>query len=573
MSRHLRMIWAGVALCLMPLACDHQQKKKGEMVSGTADPLVGSKAFRDTIAEVASVEGLRGMRVRGYGLVAGLGTRGSKECPPNVRRRLLQEMYKMEQFAKAGTDALPITPEQIIDDPDTAVVSVEGEIPGAASAGERFDLTVRALPGTQTISLEGGRLYDCDLRIQQEREGGDIEGQVLAAGAGPVFINPWSKTESAATRTDPRMGTILGGGTVKQDRRVRLALVRPSYRLANAIANGINTRFPRQDKVADAQSAAYVKLRIPPAYADDPLHFLEVVRHLYLPTAPGFLDRRAVELADEILDPAAAHLDIVLAFEGIGRTTLPRLQKLYSDPRDHVSFHAALAGLRLEDSAAVQPLAAHAFNARSRYRMAAVQALAQAQDLYRALTILRTLLDDPDPRIRVRAYEGLLKHGDDTVMSTIVGGDNFVLDVVRSTGEKLIHAKRTGERRIALFGNRIRCVPPLFFCDEEGMLTITAEEGDEKLTLLRKTPYSNRGSPPIPASFDVAELVPMLGDDPMVESGELVRGLGVPYSLVVKTLADLCRAGAVNADFRLEQTTVPEIFGPLRETGREESDL
>ncbi|MCK4659076.1 MAG: flagellar basal body P-ring protein FlgI [Phycisphaerae bacterium] len=569
---HKAILWAGVVvLGMMHLACDN--KKKGELVPGTANPLIHSKAFQDTISEVAWVEGLRRMRVRGYGLVAGLGTRGSKECPPKVRRHLLQEMYKMDRFAKGGRDALPITPEQILGDRDTAVVIVEGEIPAAVPSGTRFDLTVRALPGTQTTSLEGGRLYTCNLRIQRDTSAGSITGQILATAAGPVFINPWSQSPSAATKADPRLGTILGGGTLNKDRRIRLVLEHPSYRRAVAVARCINTRFPAHKKVADGQSPAHIKLHIPSHYAKKPKHFLELVRHLYLPTPPGFLDRRAAELAQEIISPDAPHRDIALAFEGIGRTTLALLQKLYADPHDHASFHAAVAGLQLEDPVAVGPIIAHARDLRSPYRLAAVKALAQAKDMYRTTAALRSLLDDPDPRVRVLAYEGLYTRGDKTVVSTILGKDNFVFDVVHSSAGNLVYAKRTHERRIALFGDGITCLPPLFFCDEEGLITVTADEDARQLTLLRKTPFSNRVSPPISVSLGVEDLVPMLGDDPVVKEGKLVRGLGVSYSLVVKVLADLCRTNAINADFMLEQASVPEIFGPLPKTGRGESDM
>lgn len=569
MLRHRTLRWAGVVVCLLGPGCNN--KKKGELVSGAANPLTESAAFKDTISEAAWVEGLRRMQVRGYGLVAGLGTRGSSECPPNVRRRLLQDMYKMEQFAKTGRDALPVTPEQIIDDRDTAVVTVEGEIPAAAQAGDHFDLEVKSLSGTQTVSLQGGRLYDCELRIYQDTGAGSVAGKALAMGSGPVFINPWSQSESAATRSDPRVGTILGGGRVTEARRIRLVLENPSYRRAVRIAECINTRFPGRDKVADGQSPSHVKLNIPPEYADDPQHFLELVRHLYLPTTPGFLDRRAAELVEELLDPDAPHADIALALEGIGRTTLPLLEKLYTDSRDYVSFHAALAAMRLEDKAAVEAVAAHARDPRSRYRIPAVRALTEVKDIYRTTVPLRELLDDPDPRIRVLAYEGLLAREDRTVQSTPVGGDNFHLDLVRSNGGNLIYAKRSRDRRIALFGERVACTPPLFYCDEDGKLTIMAEDGDERLTLLRKT--RRETSPPVSASLGAAELIPMLGDLPTVEGSRFVRGLNVPYSLVVKALADLCRARSINADFMMEQPTVAELFGPLRETSRGESDL
>ena len=566
------LTWFGVAWCAALPACNHN-KPAGELVSGVDNPLTDSMAFRDTVSEVAWIEGLRRMRVRGYGIVAGLGTRGSSECPRSVRQRLVQTMYKMERFAERGRDALPITPEQIIDDRDTAVVTVGGEIPAAAQVGDRFDLTVRALPGTQTTSLEGGRLYDCDLHIQREVGGGAIEGRCLATGAGPAFVNPWSQSESAATRANPRIGTILGGGRVGKARRVRLVLEHPSYRQAIAVAECINARFPKQRKVADGQTPAHVKLRIPREFADNPKHFLDVVRHLYLPTTPGFLDRRAAALVEEMLDPDAPHMDIVLAFEGIGRTTLPLLQKLYGDARAHASFYAGVAGMRLADRAAVEPVAACALNPRSPYRVAAVRELSATKDMYRPASVLRTLLDDADPRVRVMAYEGLRKRNDVAVTSTLIGGDNFYLDLVQCSGRNLVYATRTGERRIALFGETTRCVPPVFFCDDDGMITISAQEGDQQLTLLRKARFRDRVSPPIPAPLNVADLIPMLGGDPVVEDGDLVSGLVVPYSLVVKVLADLCGSGSLNADFILEQTTITDLFGPVRAGGRGESEL
>jgi hypothetical protein len=557
------------------VACDHLGKKNGagELVEGAENPLTSSSAFRDTVAEVAWVEGLRRMRVRGYGIVAGLGTRGSSECPRNVRDRLLQTMYKMEQFARMGRAALPVTPEQILDDRDTAVVTVEGEIPSAVLAGTRFDLAVRALPGTQTVSLEAGRLYTCDLHIQSDLTGRTVTGSILARGSGPVFVNPWSKSDSAATRADPRMGTVLGGGVVTEDRRIRLVLEDPSYRRAKAVATCINTRFPCTDRIADAETAGHVRLRIPVEYAKDPTHFLEVVRHLYLPTTVGFLDRRAAALAQELTDPNAPHRNIALALEGIGRPTLPLLRELYDDPRDYVNFHAGLVGLRLDDSTAAEPVAAHALDTRSQYRIAAIKALAGPKALYRPARTLRRLIDDPDPRIRVLAYQGLLARGDECVVSRSVGGDNFCLDILHSSQRPLVYARRTKDRRIALFCSDITCLPPLFFSDEDGMITITAEEGDEQLTLVRKTSFGDRSSPPIPASLDVADLILMLGDEPVVKNNELVRGLNVPYSLVVKALSDLCELQAINADFMLQQTTVPEIFGPVRKPGRGESDI
>ena len=73
MVGHWTLKWLGVGLCLFPSACNN--KEKPELVSGAVNPLTESAAFQDTISEVAWIEGMRRMRVRGYGIVAGLGTR------------------------------------------------------------------------------------------------------------------------------------------------------------------------------------------------------------------------------------------------------------------------------------------------------------------------------------------------------------------------------------------------------------------------------------------------------------------------------------------------------------------
>ena len=137
----------------------------------TGDEAPPSAVFRDTIAQHVWVEGLRRMLVMGYGLVVRLGTGGSADCPRDVRSRLLHELHRRPEFHRAGSATNPITPEMMIDDPDTAVVVVEGEIPAGAVVGSDFDVSVAALPGTQTTSLRGGWLYACDLSVYRHDAG------------------------------------------------------------------------------------------------------------------------------------------------------------------------------------------------------------------------------------------------------------------------------------------------------------------------------------------------------------------------------------------------------------------
>ncbi|MCB9849406.1 MAG: flagellar basal body P-ring protein FlgI [Phycisphaerales bacterium] len=553
-------------------------KKRPDVEKGFVDAniegLSDSLAYRDTVAQQAWIEGLRFMRVRGYGIIAGLGKRGSSECPERIRDRLIQEMYKRAELAGPGIKPARITPEQIVDDPDTAVVIIEGEIPAAAQVGDTFDLNVRALPGTQTTSLEGGRLYTAELHVYRDAGSGSVvEGKTLAEAAGPVFINPFSGSDKDGIQLSAREGTVIGGGKVIEPRRLRLVLTRPSFQRVRQIASTINERFAGGRKVAKATSPSYVELRVPEAYHDDPFHFLALVRHLYLPQRPGFDELRARQLADELAEPGASHPDIALAWEGLGRTVLPVVQKLYTDKKEVVRFYAAVTGLRLGDNVAVEVLAAVALDEGSSLRLTAIDELAHARDSARAAGVLRQMLDDPDPRIRVEAYEGLLARGDRVIRSEQVGDSNFMLDRVPSAAGNLIYVRRTGGQRIALLGSGLRCGTPVYYRDPNGMITISADAGADQLTLVRRTPFGDRQSPPLPCSPLLGDLILMLGDDPVVISENDVHGLALDYSTIASTLYELTQDGALNASFMLQTTSVREMFGPLTTSGRAESDL
>jgi hypothetical protein len=530
-------------------------------------------AFKDSISEVASFEGLRRMRVQGYGIVGGLGDKGSAECPREIRDRLIGEMKKRPEFQRVSTRRQGITPERLIDGADTAVVLVQGEIPAGAVAGSRFDLSVSAVPGSQATSLRCGRLLPCDLHVvRMLTPQAGLTGQTLATAAGPVFLNPFSDRPGAATKAPTRVGTIIGGGLVKTDRRIRLVLSRPSYSMALRVASVINARFPAEPKLADAISPSFVKLTVPPQYADDPRHFLAVVRHLYLPRDPSFATRRCRELAEEITEFGAAYENIALAWEGLGKRAIATISELYSHEDRLVAYYAALAGLRLGDDMAVPAIAEHAADANSPVRFEAITELGRRDDMPRAGRALQRLLDDEDPFICAAAYEALLEWGGVGITSYRLGRDSFWLDLIPSSTQQLIYAKRTGDRRIALFGPDLRCLPPLFYRHPGGDLTINAYDGADELTILRRMPYTKTVAAPITASLDVPELVELLGRDaPRIPQNQ-PTGLCVSYDTVIQALHELCDMRSVNARFLLEQKSIKELFGPSLPEGRPESE-
>lgn len=575
----LRLLVSVVGLAACVGGCQDWDWGRGDFQAKGSPDSVGlprptSAALRDTIGEHAWVEGMRKMHLRGYGIVVGLGTRGSTQCPRAVRDQLLSEMYKRPQFTRAGSQAGALTPERMLDDPDTAVVVVEGEVPAAAVAGSRFDVLVTALPGTQTTSLRRGRLFTCDLQIYRMLSpSAGITGEALARAAGPVFVNPFSDRPGAATRSPGRLGHVMGGGVLIRDRRIRLVLANPSYSKVRAMASRINARFPEPRKVADPVSPSFVQLRVPADYADDPKHFLALVRHLYLPRQSGFAAVRARALAEEIVKDGAPYEDIALSWEGLGRTVLPTVRKLYSHQNQEARYYAALAGLRLEDSLAVEIIAGHALDPQSAHRFEAIRALAKARELPRAARPLQSLLNDDEPAVRVAAYEALLDRGDPVIASQPIGADNFVLDLVPSTRGNLVHVKRSAARRIALFGEKLRLAPPLFYAHPTGELTLNAYEGDEKVTIVRNTSQPGRSFPTMEADFDLVPLIELLGSDPPRVSTGTPSGLSVDYAVLVHLLHELCDMQSVNARLVMEQPSITELFGPLRPAGRPESEL
>ncbi len=540
---------------------------------GYTDPMDNSAAYRDTVAELAYFDGLRRLRIRGFGIVVGLGQNGSRRCPKSIRSQLIQELYKTRDFS--GNDGTRGTPEDLIDDIATAVVAVEAEIPAASARGSRFDLVVRAVPGTETTSLGGGWLLPCNLTIFSSRGGsGWIPGRQVASGGGPVFMNPFGQTGERATKTNRREGTVIGGGVSEQDRRIRLMLTAPSYHRAMAISQRINERFAGSTQiVADAVSPAEIRVVIPDANKHDPRHFLALAQHLYLPlTRPGFISERRRQLAREFAQPDSPHVEIALAWEAIGRTALPDVQKFYDHELPACSFHAAIAGLRLGDDDAIRIIERHLTNPRGRYRDAAIHVLATARHSLGASRPLRRALSDSDPRIRIAAYEALLERDDPTIRMKTIGAGAFSLDRLKSGGKNLIYAKRSKDRRIAVFGDAVRLQPPLFFNLPNDTLMIDAADGAEKAVLLRKSPVSGATSPRVTSDLNIEAVIALMGDDPPKARDEPVRGLGVDFSSIVLAISDLCDDGSINAQFVLESSAMSGRSGMSKLPGRPESE-
>jgi hypothetical protein len=259
--------------------------------------------------------------------------------------------------------------------------------------------------------------------------------------------------------------------------------------------------------------------------------------------------------------------------EAFGAQVIPLLRPLYDHEDDEVAFHAARAGARLGDREADSAVFRFARKDGSIFQALAIETLGRCPKITRADMVLRELLDSDDNLVRLAAYEALLRRRSSAVLPVNVGGQ-FHLDIVRCSTNDMIYATHTTEPRVALFGENISVVNPVFYNQPGDVVTINAHEGSEQLTLWRSIPGTDAISDKFNISFDVISLVRTLGSKPEydITTGE-IKGLGLTYGQVVSVLYGMCKQDLIDARFVLE--TLPDEQEMLRRVegvGGPESD-
>ncbi len=109
--------------------------------------------LKGTVASEAFLDGYEPVVVHGYGLVVGLDGTGSSDVPPAVRAHMIA-MASRRGIGSESSGYGRLSPEALLDSPDTAIVVVEGLIPPAATEDAKFDVRIFAYPTSSTTSLE-----------------------------------------------------------------------------------------------------------------------------------------------------------------------------------------------------------------------------------------------------------------------------------------------------------------------------------------------------------------------------------------------------------------------------------
>ena len=490
--------------------------------------------MQDTVYEVTNLQNDQPFLVSGWGLVVNLdGTGGSRQLSNSVKAFMVKEMARKGFGSKLMPQFENVMPEQILEDRNAAVVAVYGWLPPAAKKGQWFDVALKA-GADDVTSLARGMLYDTELTIDGANAiDPNRRVNVWATAYGPVFVNPavalkTSLNPDGATKRSLRVGAIIGGGQVLNDRPLLVRLRHPERRLARAIEYRVNEAF-HQDKVCTAFDEAYCQLWLPEKYADDWEHFAKLVQHVYLHGgSEAFARKRARELAEDARKPGAPLQDISYCWEGLGEYALPEVAPLLLDPREDVRFAAARAAAYIGDpsGAAQRALYDIARTDRSPFQIAAVQVLGKIPNSRAVNQLLRDLLDSGQTTVRIEAYKILARAHDASIISRVIASaresanQKFVLDFVHCHGAPLIYATRVGVPRIAIFGDVPHLKTPVTFTALNNSLMISSQPIGEDVTIFFRDAQLRRpvqmSSPP-----DVGDVVARLAGQMDDGTGQL----------------------------------------------------
>ncbi|WP_243453841.1 flagellar basal body P-ring protein FlgI [Sandaracinobacteroides saxicola] len=192
--------------------------------------LFAHAAHAERIKDIASVVGVRGNHLVGYGLVIGLAGTGDRLRNAPFTQESLGAM--LERMGVNVRDTQPRTQ-------NIAAVMVTATLPPFARAGTPLDVQVSAIGDAS--NLQGGTLVATNLK--------GLDGNVYAVAQGPVAVSGFAARGAAASvsRGSPTSARIAGGAIVEQEinfalpdtGNFRLALRNPDFTTASRVATAI----------------------------------------------------------------------------------------------------------------------------------------------------------------------------------------------------------------------------------------------------------------------------------------------------------------------------------------------
>ncbi len=504
----------------------------------------------------------------GYGLVVGLDGTGSSEIPPQVRAHMVADLSK-RGIGESTRGWGHVSPNDLLNSDETAVVIVEAAIPQAASGrkpsrsnmredhpslrGTVFDVHVYAEPSSGTVSLEGGQLLPTILR-PGDLTTGKSQSREIAAASGPVFINPFAEPNAINSDSVHRTsGRILKGGEVLHNMPMRLVLFEPSHARASLIQNAINRIFPEEQgqdgPTAHGISSEMIEIRIPPSWKDDVPTFMEIMTHITMrsqnPEGIAMSIKRLL-----IADPSPRNADAATwRWRALGSRALSVLQPLYEHPDMLPRIAALRAGGGLKDPIVVPFLLEEATSDNALgSRLDAIELLETMPMDYRIEQGLRPLLNDKDLEVRLRTAEALVERNDTSIRIYSIP-EKF--DLIHVPSEyNMIYVTQTGFPQIILSGD-IEISRPLTLQAWNNNLLIknSTDDSDDLIVRYQDT---NKGTTIVEnITPELQTFTMFLAHESTPE--EPAPGLDLSYSRTIGALHAIWRQQYIDADFKVEQ--------------------
>ena len=477
-----------------PDKSDEEAENLKDLKDDEKDKEFETKVETPFVGNFASFAGLNYVVLQGVGLVVGLDGTGG-DPPPSVYREVLAD-----DMRRRGID----DPETILRSRDTALVIIQALLPPTIRKGEAFDVDVRVPDGDTTTSLNGGRLLETELSEAAIVPGqGVMKGHILAKAKGSILITTGEgKSENTGLKV---RGKILGGGTSKKDRdlRVQLRSDYRSVRQSKRIADKIGQRFfaynesGLREPLAKALTDQTIELKVYSRYKDNYPRYLQVIRNIAFRESQVARHVRMEKLKSQLLDPDLTET-AALQLEAIGIEAIPILKTGLKHPDSLVQFNSAMALAYLGQADAVPVLGEAAVNERA-FRVYALAALSTI-DAGETHLLLRKLTNAQIDASGKSIDSAELRYGAFRALWTLdkrdpyLGGEAmkepnadreiFALHTLPNTdkGEPIIHLTQHRRSEIVLFGEDQEFKTPMAVRAGNHIL-VTAQPGKDRIVL------------------------------------------------------------------------------------------
>lgn len=225
--------------------------------------------FAARIKDLASIKGIRGNQLIGYGLVVGLNGTGDKAGTGFT----MQSLANMVERLGVHVDSSSISAKNV------AAVVLTANVPPFARIGNKIDVMVSSIGDAK--SLQGGTLLLTPLR--------GVDRKIYALAQGAVVVGGFSAGGAAGggvTKNHPTVGRMARGATIEREITVSLqgkhelviALNNADFTTATRMRNAINSRFG-QLMVSTVDSGT-LKMRIPEDYRERVVEMVAMLESL-----------------------------------------------------------------------------------------------------------------------------------------------------------------------------------------------------------------------------------------------------------------------------------------------------